>query len=71
MEITAKHGQPALTIVRAQAPSGTKTVDVTTVDPDAAFKAAAERMRAEAAALKGWTNRRRPWGIRTCEASGI
>jgi len=52
----------SLAIVRAQAPSGTKTVDITTVDPDAAIKAAAERMRAEAAALKNWTVPRTPWG---------
>jgi hypothetical protein len=49
-------------IVKAQAPSGTRTVDVTTVDPDAAIKAAAERMRSEAAALKNWTVARTPWG---------
>ena len=51
-----------LAVVRAQAPSGTSAVDPTTVDPDAAIKAAAERMRAEAEALKGWTTPRTPWG---------
>jgi hypothetical protein len=52
----------SLAIMKAQAPSGTKTVDLTTVDPDAAIKAAAERMRTEAAALKNWTVPRTPWG---------
>jgi len=52
----------SLAVVRAQAPSGTNAVDTTTVDPDAAIKAAAERMRAEAAALKNWTVPRTPWG---------
>ena len=52
----------SLAIVKAQAPSGTKTIDITTVDPDAAIKGAAERMRAEAAALKNWTVPRTPWG---------
>jgi len=52
----------SLAIVKAQAPSGTKTIDITTVDPDAAIKGAAERMRAEAAALKNWTVSRTPWG---------
>jgi len=52
----------SLAIVKAQAPSGTKTVDIRTVDPDAAIKGAAERMRAEAAALKNWTVSRTPWG---------
>ena len=52
----------SLAIVKAQAPSGTKTVDIRTVDPDAAIKGAAERMRAEAAALKNWTVPRTPWG---------
>ena len=52
----------SLVIVKAQAPSGTRTVDVTTVDPEAAITAAAERMRAEAAALKNWTAPRTPWG---------
>ena len=51
-----------LAVVRAQAPSGTNRVDPTTVDPDAAIKAAAERMRAEAEALKDWTTPRTPWG---------
>ena len=32
----------SLAIVKAQAPSGTKTIRLTTVDPDAAIKAAAE-----------------------------
>jgi len=52
----------SLAIVKAQAPSGTKTIDIRTVDPDAAIKGAAERMRAEAAALKNWTVSRTPWG---------
>ena len=52
----------SLAIVKAQAPSGTKTIDITTVDPDAAIKGAAERMRAEAAALKNWKVSRTPWG---------
>ena len=52
----------SLAIVKAQAPSGTKTIDITTVDPDAAIKGAAERMRAEGAALKNWTVPRTPWG---------
>ena len=52
----------SLAIVKAQAPSGTKTIDIRTVDPDAAIKGAAERMRAEAAALKNWTVPRTPWG---------
>jgi hypothetical protein len=52
----------SLAIVKAQAPSRAKTIDVTTVDPDAAIRAAAERMRAEAAALKNWTHPRTPWG---------
>jgi hypothetical protein len=52
----------SLAIVRAQAPSGTKAVDTTTVDPDAAIKAAADRMRAEAAALKNWSAPRTAWG---------
>ena len=52
----------SLAIVSAQAPSGTRAVDGTTVDPDAAIKAAAERMRAEAGAQKNWTVPRTPWG---------
>jgi hypothetical protein len=52
----------SLAIVKAQAPSGTKPIDITTVDPDAAIKGAAERMRAEAAALKNWKVSRTPWG---------
>ena len=52
----------SLAIVKAQAPSGTKTIDIRTIDPDAAIKGAAERMRAEAAALKNWTVPRTPWG---------
>ena len=52
----------SLAVVNAQAPSGTKPVDATTVDPDAAIKTAAERMRAEAAALKNWKVGRTPWG---------
>jgi hypothetical protein len=52
----------SLVVVRAQAPSGPKAVDPTTVDTDAAIKVAAERMRAEAAALKNWTVPRTAWG---------
>ncbi|OFW04923.1 MAG: hypothetical protein A3I61_17115 [Acidobacteria bacterium RIFCSPLOWO2_02_FULL_68_18] len=52
----------SLPAVGAQAPSGTSAAVPTTVDPDAAIKAAAERMRAEAAALKNWTAPRTPWG---------
>ncbi len=52
----------SLAVVRAQAPSGTNVVDSTTVDPDAAIKAAAARMRAEAEARKNWTSPRTPWG---------
>jgi len=52
----------SLAVVRAQAPSGTTVVDSTTVDPDAAIKAAAARMRAEAEARKNWTVPRTPWG---------
>ena len=52
----------SLAVVRAQAPSGPKAVDPTTVDTDAAIKVAAERMRAEAAALKNWTAPRTAWG---------
>ena len=51
-----------LAVVKAQAPSGTNAASATTVDPDAAITAAAERMRAEAAALKNWTAARTPWG---------
>jgi hypothetical protein len=46
----------------AQAPARTHAADATTVDPDAAIKAAAERMRSEAAALKNWTVPRTAWG---------
>jgi len=49
-------------VAMAQAPSGAKAPDVTTVDPDAAVKIAAERWRAEAAALKDYTPSRTPWG---------
>ena len=52
----------SLAVVRAQAPSGAKGVDPTTLDTEAAIKAAADRMRAEAAALKNWTVPRTPWG---------
>lgn len=43
----------------AQAPAG---APVPTVDPDAAIRGAADRMRAEAEALKTWTPPRTPWG---------
>jgi hypothetical protein len=52
----------SLTVVSAQAPSKPNAVDRTAVDPEAAIKAAAERMRAEAAALKNWTAPRTQWG---------
>ncbi|MSO82440.1 MAG: hypothetical protein EXQ53_03980 [Acidobacteria bacterium] len=52
----------SLAIVGAQAPSDTNGVDSTTVNPDAAIKAAAARMRAEAEARKNWTVPRTPWG---------
>jgi hypothetical protein len=50
------------TVLMAQAPSGAKPLDQTAVDPDAAIKVAAERMRAEAEALKSWAPPRTPWG---------
>jgi hypothetical protein len=50
-------------IVSAQAPTGGAVIDpATTVDPDAAIKTAAARMRAEAEALKSWTPSRTAWG---------
>jgi len=49
--------------VSAQAPANGAVIDpATTVDPDAAIKTAAERMRAEAAALKNYAPPRTPWG---------
>jgi hypothetical protein len=52
----------SLADVTAQAPAGNKAVDSTTVDPEAAIKAGAARMRAEAEARKNWTVSRTPWG---------
>jgi hypothetical protein len=49
------------TPVRAQAPSGTKTFDPTTVNTEAAIKAATEAARAAAAAAN-WKPGRTPWG---------
>jgi hypothetical protein len=48
--------------IAAQAPAGNKAIDSTTVDPEAAIKAGAARMRAEAEARKNWTVSRTPWG---------
>ena len=49
-------------VLFAQTPSGAKPPDETATDPDAAIKVAADRMRAEAEALKNWTAPRTPWG---------
>ena len=46
----------------ATAPSGTKVFDETAVNTDAAIKAAAEKVKADAAALKNWQLPRTPWG---------
>ena len=61
---TALGGVLALwaTVMAAQAPSGAKAPDQTAIDPDAANTVAAERMRAEAEALKTWTPPRTAWG---------
>ena len=48
-------------VITAQAPSGTKSFDPTTIDTDAAIKAASEAAKS-AAALKNWTPSRTPWG---------
>ena len=53
-------GAPVL--VAGQAPSGTKTFDPTTVDPNAAIKAATDAAKAAADAAKNWTPPRTPWG---------
>lgn len=50
-----------MSVVVAQAPSGTRTFDPTTTNTDAAIKAAAEAART-AAALRDWTAPRTPWG---------
>jgi hypothetical protein len=50
----------SLAVVTAQAPTGNKAIDSTTIDPDAAIKAGAARMRAEAEAQKNWTVSRTP-----------
>jgi hypothetical protein len=49
-------------VVSGQAPSGTTSAGEATIDPDEAIKVAADRMRAEAEALKNWTAPRTPWG---------
>jgi hypothetical protein len=50
-------------ISRAQAPTSSAVIDPSsTVDPDAAIKTAAARMRAEVEALKNWTPGRTAWG---------
>ena len=49
-------------VLIAQAPSGAAAPGEATTDPDAAIKVAADRMRAEAEALKNWTAPRTPWG---------
>jgi hypothetical protein len=51
-----------VSVALAQVPSGAKASDAATVDPDAAIKAAADRMRAEAAALKSYAAPRTAWG---------
>jgi hypothetical protein len=51
-----------VTVAMAQAPSRTKAPEAATVDPDAAIKTAADRMRAEAAALKTYAPPRTAWG---------
>jgi len=48
-------------VLVAQAPSGTKSFDPTTIDPEAAIKAAAEAAKA-AAATTNWTPPRTSWG---------
>ena len=44
-----------------QAPSGTKTFDETSVNTNAAIKAAVDTTKA-AAAIRNWTPPRTPWG---------
>jgi hypothetical protein len=44
------------------APSGTKVFDETAVNTDAAIKAATDKAKADAAALKNWKLPRTPWG---------
>jgi len=44
------------------APSGTKVFDETAVNTDAAIKAAADKVKADAAELKNWKQPRTPWG---------
>ena len=48
--------------VRGQAPSGTATFDLETINTDAAIEAAANAARAAADARANWTPPRTPWG---------
>src|SRR5260370_20279627 len=48
-------------VLIAQAPSGTKSFDPTATDPEKSVNAAAERAKAEAAAVN-WTPPRTAWG---------